>query len=81
MACVPGPIMPVQCTASYQRHCEATSVIVFMAVCCAGGGLRTISEAEAMKRYAEAVTRGGIPHASMVLEEVSPRSGQCKCEA
>ena len=44
-------------------------------ICCAGGGLRTISEAEAMKRYAEAVTRGGIPQANIVLEEVGTHSG------
>lgn len=36
-----------------------------------GGGLRTISEAEAMRRYAQRATRDGIPPDRIVLEELS----------
>lgn len=69
-------VMPAQCSAN-SRSIRGKNPGLQAAICCAGGGLRTISEAEAMKRYAEAVTRGGIPQANIVLEEVGTHPGLC----
>lgn len=44
---------------------------IAVAFCSPGGGLRSISEAEAMKRYAQRVMHDSIPREAVVLEESS----------